>query len=75
MGWCEADSKIDLNYFFTKDEWINRGVAIQMDPAQRPQILSALMEDDLVMARVHWYQAPYSLPRSTAPAYPDSRWL
>ena len=53
MGWCKADFKTDLNYFYTKDEWISSGVVIQMDPSQRPQHRSVLME--------HW-----SWPGSTS---------
>ena len=61
MGWCEADFKTDLDYFYTKDEQINRGVVIQTHPAQRPKLLCVLMSRYLVVARVYWYQAPYSL--------------
>lgn len=60
------DPKTDLNYFFTEDERINSGVVIRTDPAQRPKLLSALVECCLVKARVYRYQALYS------PAQPHS---
>lgn len=40
MGWCEADFKTDLNYFYIKNEQINSGVAIQTHPSQIPQLQS-----------------------------------
>lgn len=75
MGWCEADFKTDFNCFYTKDEWMNSGAVIQRHPAQRPKLLSVLMECCLVMAKVYQYQAPFRLPRPPAPARPDSYWL
>lgn len=52
MGWCEADFKTDLNYFYAKKEQINSGVVIQTHPAHTTKLLSILMQHSLVTGRV-----------------------
>lgn len=67
MGWREADFKTDLNYFYTKDEQINRGEGSSDPNTSGPETETLVCIDVTLSGRGQGLLVPSPVQPAAAP--------